>query len=153
MGGVGVAHCKPKSLNFPLLLDITPIKKLCSPVPLLIKDHILERKVSLITFRQILQKILPAACIFSYTVIIYLENLVRIKPFNTKQFQQDYLPELYPIIPLNLYGKPWGWKIIPPNSQKFTHFPPEKSVLINLHFPLSKVSLFPPSNSSFHLII
>ena len=46
------------------------------------------------------------------------------------------------IIPLNLHGKPWGLGRIPPNSQKFTHFPPspEKSPLINLYLLLSKES-------------
>ena len=58
-----------KSLNFPLLLDITPTKKLSLPVPSLITDQILKK--SLIAFRQILPKILPVACIFSYTNVTF----------------------------------------------------------------------------------
>ena len=42
--GGGRSSCKQKSLNFSLLLDITPTKKLGSPVPLLITDHILGKK-------------------------------------------------------------------------------------------------------------
>ena len=63
--------CKPKSLNFSLLLDITPTKKLSLPVPSLITDQILKKNVSLIAFRQILPKILPVACIFSYTNVTF----------------------------------------------------------------------------------
>ena len=48
MRGEG-SPCKPKSLNFPVLLD----KNI---------TH-WEKKVSLIAFRQVLTKILPAACI------------------------------------------------------------------------------------------
>ena len=57
-GTSGQSPCKSKSLNFPLLLDITPIKKSSSPVSLMITDHILGKKVSPIAFRQILPKIL-----------------------------------------------------------------------------------------------
>ena len=66
--------------------------------------------------------------------------------------QQDYLPELYPIIPINIYVKLFGWGRIPPNRQKFTHFPHQK-------IPLDKFTSFAikdvipyPSNSNFHLI-
>ena len=72
-------------LNFSLLLDITPTKKLSSPVSLLIKDHIFGKKVSLIAFRQILPKTLPVPCMFSYTIMTYLENLDGTKSLNTKK--------------------------------------------------------------------
>ena len=53
--------CKPKSLNFPFLFDIFPHKKFEVPVPPLITDWLLlEKKISLIVFRRILPKILPA---------------------------------------------------------------------------------------------
>ena len=57
--------------------------------------------------------------------------------------QQDYLQELYTIIPINLHGKPWGWGRIQANNKKCTHFSHQKypSYLINLHPPRSKVSL------------
>ena len=43
MGGGG-STCKTKSLNSPLLLDITPTKKLSRLVLTLITDHILEKR-------------------------------------------------------------------------------------------------------------
>ena len=72
-------------MNFPLLLDITPAKKSSSPVPVLIKDHIFGKKVSLIAFRKILPKTFPVPCMFSYTIMTYLKNLDGTKSLNTKQ--------------------------------------------------------------------
>ena len=51
-------------------------KTLSTPVPPLIADHILEKKVSLIIFRQILPKIFSVAHIFSNTIITNLKNLI-----------------------------------------------------------------------------
>ena len=82
------------SLNFLLLLDIAPIKKSSSLVPLLIPDHILGKKVSLIDFRQILPEILPVMCIFSYTIMTYLKNLEGTKSLNTKQFPAGLSPRI-----------------------------------------------------------
>ena len=76
------AHCKTKRLDFPLLLDIFPTKKSCSSVPVLITDHILETKVSLVVFRQILRKM---ACILSHAIITYLKKLNGTKYLKTKQ--------------------------------------------------------------------
>ena len=96
--------CKPKRLNFGLL-DITPTKKLSPPVLPLITKRILEKKVSLIACRQILAKILPAAYIFSNTIMTNLKKLIGNERLNTKQCPAGLSPR---IIPLNLYGKPWG---------------------------------------------
>ena len=52
----GESPCKPKSLNFPLLLNITPTKKLSPPVPW--SQITYWKKNVLIAFRQILSKIL-----------------------------------------------------------------------------------------------
>ena len=86
--------CKPKSLNFSLLLDITPTKKLSPAVPLLISDHILEKKVSIIAFRKILSKILLAAYIFSNAIMTNLKKLIGNKPLIQNSVQKDYFPEL-----------------------------------------------------------
>ena len=51
---------------------------------------------------------------------------LELNPLIQNSVQQDYLPELYPIIPLNIYGKTWGWKRITSNSQTFIHFPHQK---------------------------
>ena len=40
---MGGSPCNRKSLNFPLLLNITPTKELSPPVSPLITDHILEK--------------------------------------------------------------------------------------------------------------
>ena len=118
--------CNIKSLNFPVLLDITPNKKLSPPVPPLITDHILEKKGISNSFRQTLPNILPVAYIFSNTIMTNLKKLIGNKSLNTKQYPAGLS---HRIIPLNRYGKPWEWGRIPANSQKFTHFPHQKSPL------------------------
>ena len=65
------------------MLDIAPIEKLSQPISLLITDHILEKKVSLMAFRQILPNILSA--VVSYTIMTYLKKLNGTKSLNTKQ--------------------------------------------------------------------
>ena len=67
--------CKPKSFNFPLLLDITPTKKLST---------LLEKKVSRIAFKQVLPKILCATCIFSQEIMSYLKKLIGTVSLDTK---------------------------------------------------------------------
>ena len=81
------SSCKPKSLNFPLLLDITPTKNL-SP-------HV-GKKVSLIAFKQIDPKIFPVAYIFSNTIMTSLKKLIGNKSLNTKQSPAGLFPELSP---------------------------------------------------------
>ena len=117
--GIG-SPCKTKGLNFSLLLDIIPTKKLSLPVPTRITDHILEKQVSLITFRPILPKILAAAYIFSNTITTNLKKLIGNKSLNAKQCPAGLSLR---IIPLNLYGKPWRWGKRPAKNQKFTHYP------------------------------
>ena len=85
----------------------------------MITVHILEKNVSVIAFIQILPKILPAAYIFSYTIMTNLKNLIGNKSLNTKQCPAGLCPR---IIPLNLYWKPLRSGRIPANSQKFIHF-------------------------------
>ena len=104
------------------------------PVPLPSADHRphIGKKVFLIAFRQILPKILPAADSFSDTVITNLKNFIENKSLNTKQYPAGLSPR---IIPLNPYGKPWGWGKIPANNQKFTNLPLQENPfrLITLH--------------------
>ena len=119
---------KPKSLNFPFLLNITPTKKLSPPVAW---SQIIywNKKVSIV-FRQILSKLLPEACIFSNIIMNYLKKLVGTKFLNTKQCPTGLSPRIMPHCP--------------PNIQKIYSFtPPEKSPLLNLLLPLSKVSFLP----------
>ena len=95
-----------------------------SAFPPPITDHILEKKVSLIAFREILPKILPAMYIFSNRTMANLKMLIWDKSLNKKQCLAGLSPR---IIPLNRYGKPWEWWRIPANSQKFTNFPLQKN--------------------------
>ena len=113
--GIWWSPWKPKSLYFFLLLDISQTKKTEFPCPL-ITNHILEKKVSLIAFRRILSKILPEACIFSNTIMTFLKISLELHLLLENSVQQDCLPQLYPIMLLNIYGKPWGWGKIPPKS-------------------------------------
>ena len=141
--------CKTKSLKFPFLMDITPTKKLTPAAPPLITDPILEKKVSVISFRQILLKILLAAYIFSNTIMINLKKLIRNISLNTKQCPAGLSPR---IIPLNSYGKPWGWERMPGYSQKFTHSPQQK-ILHNKSTSFAiKIVTPSSSNNNFDLI-
>ena len=112
------------------------------------KFHILGKKVSLIAFRQVLTKILPAAFIQLHHYDLHEKARLKLSPLIQNSVQQDYIPESYAsylhsyqkcqkvvattscglsLLPLNLYGKPWVWEKILPNSQKVTHFPHQKN--------------------------
>ena len=73
-----------------------PHSKIEFPCPTF--DHIVERIVSLIAFRQILSKILHVASIFSYTIMTYLKKLAGIKSLNTKQCPSGLSPRIIPKI-------------------------------------------------------
>ena len=141
--------CKPKSLNFPLMLDITPTKKLGPPVPTLITDHILRKKVSLIAFRLSLPKILPAAYIFSNTIMTNLKKLIGNKSLNTKQCPAGLSPR---IIPLHLLGNPGGLGEYQPTGKNLLTFPTRKILLDEFTSSAIKSVILSPSNSNFHLI-
>ena len=117
--GKGGSTCQPKSFNFPL-----------------------------IAFRQILAKTLRAACIQLDNYDLLEEAWLKLSPLiqncpaglSTRIIYQvsPFLPKmskivapvrcgLFPTLPLNLYGRLWGWEEILPNSQKFTHFPHQKN--------------------------
>ena len=82
-----------------------------------ITDHILGIKVSLIDFRYILPNILPAACIFGYTILTYLKNVDGIKCLDSLFLPKCPLFWCCFVAPtrcglsrllLKLYGKPLG---------------------------------------------
>ena len=122
-GRRGESPCKRTGLTFRLLLNITHLQKIESTCPL-ITDHILEKKV--------LDKFYQKFSIrHTFSVIqswIFWKNLLELNSLIQNSVQQDYLPEFYPIVPINIHGKPWRWGRIPPNIQKMYLFtPPEKS--------------------------
>ena len=82
----GGTPCKPRRLNFLLLLEIAPNKKLTLTVSPGLRPHIGKKMVSLIAFRQNLPRTLPAACIFSYTIMTYLKSFDGTKSLNAKQY-------------------------------------------------------------------
>ena len=78
----GTCRCKPKSLNFSFLLNITtPNKKLSLQFLLWWKTTYWKT----IDFRQILSKILSVTHIFSYTIMTFSKKLARTKSLNTQQ--------------------------------------------------------------------
>ena len=129
--GVGMPG-RPKILSFPLLLNITPTKKLSPHVPLLIADSILEKKVSLMASRQILPKILLAAYIFRNTIMTNLKKLIGNKSPNTKQCPAGLSPRIIPKTLLETLGMEEN---ISQQSKTYSFLLSEKSSLINLHLP------------------
>ena len=126
----GGSPWKPKSLNFTLLLDITPNKKLTPPVPRSQTTY-WKKKVSLIAFRQILSKILPEACIFSNTIMSYLKKLVGTKSFNLKQCPAGLFSW---IIPHYRHKHIWETLAMGKNTTqqlKFTHFSTTRKKTLN----------------------
>ena len=105
-----------------------PICWISAPVLILSPDHRqhIGKKVSLIAFRQVLPKVLIVSYIFINTIMTNLKKFIGNKWnkfLNAKQCPALLSPR---IIPLNFYGKLWGWRRIPANSQKFTTFPIQK---------------------------
>ena len=78
--------CKPKSLKFPLHLD---------KIFTYWKSHILGKRVSLLAFRYVLTKILPAACIQWHSYDLFEKAWLKLSPSLQNSAQQDYIPESY----------------------------------------------------------
>ena len=57
------------------------------------------------------------------------KSSLELNPLIQNSVQQDYLPELYFIIPVDIYGKPWGWERITPNSQNLLISPNNKKTI------------------------
>ena len=138
---------------------------------------ILGKKVSPITFTQILPKVLSAACIFcSYTIMTYLKRLGGTKSFNTKQCPSGlsprsipqvshFLPKMSPpfmflccthqvctfsLLPWTFLGNPGDrGETYPTAKNLFIFLTREKSPLIDLHLPISKVLFLPHQISIF----
>ena len=59
------------------------------------KSHVLGNKVSLLAFRHVLTKTLPAACIQLHYYDLFEKAWLKLNPLTQNSFQQDYLPESY----------------------------------------------------------
>ena len=100
--GIGGSLCKPKSLGFLLLFDITPTKKSSSPSLSYQRPHMKKKMISLIALIQILPNILPAACIFSYPIMTYLKMLHGDMSLNTQQCPAGLSSRIIPQVSLLL---------------------------------------------------
>ena len=94
------SSCKSKSLNFPFLLNAT--SSLTKTLRHLSSDHRPHtgKKIPLIAFRQILQRILPVAHIFAYTI---KKKLFGTEFHNTKHcpsgLSPRIIPPVFPLLP------------------------------------------------------
>ena len=145
-GKGGGSSCKPKSFELSPSDGYYTHQKIESPCPSLDHRPHIEKKVSLIVFRQILPKILLVVCIFSYTIMMYLKKLVETKSLSTKQCPAGSSPRIIPHYPPKHLWETLGMGEYPTQQPKIYSFPPlEKSFLISLHFLFSKVSFLPHS--------
>ena len=107
------------------------------------RPHI-GKEVCLIAFRQILSKSFPETCIFSNTIMTYLKKLVGTKSLNTKQCPGRLSPRIISHYPPKHLWETLGMR---ENSTQhpniYSFLPREKSPLINLLLPLSKVFFLP----------
>ena len=122
--GRGAFPASPKvwTFHFSSIPLPSPTKKLKRSLP--DQRPYIWRKILLIALRQILPKILPVARILSFK---NMKKLAGTKCHNTKHCSAGLSPRIIPpVFPflLKVYSFP----------------PPEKSLFINLHPPLSKVS-------------
>ena len=120
-GNLGGLPASQKFWTFPFCWMPPQPKKMSPPVPW---SHSIYWKKRYL--QQLLDKFYQTFCLrhaFSVTQLwLIWKSSLELNPLIQNSVQQDYLPELYPIIPLNIYGKPWGWGRINPNSQKCAHF-------------------------------
>ena len=91
-----------KKFELPPPVACTPHQNIESPRPSPDHSPHIGKKVSLIAFRQILPKILPAVCIFSHTVMIYVKKYNGTKSLNTKQYPAGLSPRIIPHYPSKL---------------------------------------------------
>ena len=131
MGGVSL---QAKNFEFSPPVEYHPHQKIKSTCPL-IADYILEKK-GFNSFYTDFIKNSAEGCIFSKTIMTYLKKLIGTK------FQQDHLPQLFPIVSLTIYGKPWRWGESHSIAKNVLIYPTRKTHLMKFIL-LSKVSFLP----------
>ena len=112
--------CKRKSLKFSILFDIIPLKKVSLTLPWS-HPHIGKKRYPY-SFYKFYQKICLWRIYLATKSWLIWKSLSELNPLIQISVQQDYLPELYPIIELNLYEKLWVWRRIPAKSKKNNQF-------------------------------
>ena len=124
---------RQKIWAFILCFISSPLKN--EPFCPLITDYILEKRVSLIAFRNILSKFFFEACIFSNTIVTYLIKLVGTKSLNTKECPAGLSLGIIPHYLCKHLWESLGMGKNPTQQAKVYSFrPPEKSPFIN--FPI-----------------
>ena len=79
------------------------------------------------------------------------KNSLELNPLIQYSIHQDYLPDLYPIIPLNIYVKPWEENTHP--TAKYLLISATRKIPLNKFTCSANKNLTPfPSNSNFPLI-
>ena len=101
-----------------------------------------ERNIIFLQYKKVLNLCLRWHILKSYRFVVEVT-------FHTKQCPAG-LP--LRIIPLNLYGKHWGWGRIAANSQNLLIFPTRKILLNKFTSSIIKSFVPCPSNSSLQLI-
>ena len=121
-----------------------------------------EFKVSLIAFRQVLTKVLPAAFILLRNYDLFEKARLKLSPLIQNSVLQGYIPESYASYLLS-YQK--CQKIVAPTRSGLSTLPLNPTVKNLLIFPIRKIPLnrfksfavksfiSSPSNSSFQVII
>ena len=128
MGGVSL-HAK--NFEFSPPVEYHPHQKIKSTC-LLIADYILEKK-GFNSFYTDFIKNSAEGCIFSNTIMTYLKKLIGTK------FQQDHLPELFPIVLLNSLWETLEMGESHPTAKNVLIYPTRKIPLMKFTL-LSKVS-------------
>ena len=100
-----------KKFELSFFVEHHSAKKLSPPVPW---SQTIYRTCISNNFRQVLSNIcLRRAFSITQPWLIW-KSLLGLNPLMQNNVQQDYLPKKYPIISLNIFGKPWGWERILP---------------------------------------
>ena len=137
-------------MYFPFLLDITQPKKFNLSVPPLIT---IGKKISLITFRQILPKSFACGIYFQYTIMTNLKKVIGTKSLHTKQ-----CPAGLSLRTILHYPSKAFWKTLrmggksKPSVKHLLIFVTRKVLLSKFTYSAIKRVIPSPSNSNFHLI-
>ena len=120
--------------------------------------------VSLLAFRQVLTKILPAACIQLHNYDLFEKAQLKLSPLIQNSVQQDYLPDMcqvslfltkmsknccthqvwtVPLSPEPLWEALGMGENPTQHPKMYSSSPSEKSPLIDLNLSLLKVSFLP----------
>ena len=131
-----------------------------------------EKKVSLIAFRQVFKEILPATCNQLRNYDLFEKAWLKLSPLiqssSSRIISQNHAPGISLLtknvkkllhapdvdcpLPLNLYGKPWGWTKSYPREKHLLISPIRKTPFNRFKSFAIKSLILYPSNSNFQVI-